>query len=56
VTNSTLAVGAALSVGSFPITAQASDTGTSVITGTFLITALSTTAASFVPTFELLGF
>jgi hypothetical protein len=46
VTNSTLAVGAALSAGSVSITAQASDTGTSVISGTFLITIISTAAPS----------
>lgn len=56
VNGTALTVGAALSVGSFSITAQASDTGTSVITGTFLITAFSTGIVPFVPTFELLGF
>ncbi len=56
VTNSTLAVGAALSVGSVAITANATDTGTSSLTGSFLITILSTGVAAFVPTFELLGF
>lgn len=39
---STLAVAAALSSGSDPITAKASDTGTSVVTGSFNITVSST--------------
>jgi hypothetical protein len=53
---STLSVNAALSPGSVSITAQASDTGTSVVSAPFLITIISTASGSFVPTFELFGF
>lgn len=50
---STLSVAAALTAGTDPISARASDTGVSVITGSFNITV---TSSAFVPTFELLGF
>jgi hypothetical protein len=46
-----------ISIGLESITAKATDTGTSVITGSFLINVISTAVVSgFVPTFELLGF
>lgn len=53
---STLAVAAALTAGTDTITVRASDTGVSVITGSFAITISSTTAASFVPTYPYVGF
>lgn len=56
VTNSTLAVAAALTVGSVSITAQASDTGTSVVTAPFLITVISTAIGGATPTYYIYGF
>jgi len=54
---STLSVSSDISIGLESITAKATDTGTSVITGSFLINVISTAAVSgFVPTFELFGF
>ena len=53
---STLAVAAALTAGSAPITAQASDTGVSVITGSFTITITSSVPAGYAPTYPYVGF
>jgi len=53
---STLSVSSNISLGLESITAKATDTGTSVITGSFLINVISTAATGFVPTFELFGF
>lgn len=53
---STLAVAAALTAGTDPITAQASDTGVSVLTGFFNITVVSTGVSAFVPTYPYVGF
>lgn len=53
---STLAVAAALTAGDAPITARASDTGVSVITGSFTITITSSTPAGFVWTYPYVGF
>jgi len=53
---STLEVAAALSVGFDLITARASDTGTSVVTGSFTITVTSSTPANYVPTYPYVGF
>jgi hypothetical protein len=56
VSGSTLAVAAALSPAVDPITARASDTGTSVVTGFFAITVTSTAVAAFTPTWPYFGF
>lgn len=56
VSGSTLAVAAALSAGTDPIAARASDTGTSVVTGSFSINVISTAAAAFTPTWPYFGF
>jgi hypothetical protein len=53
---STLEVAAALSVGFDLITARASDTGTSVVTGSFTITVTSSAVAAYVPTYPYVGF
>lgn len=53
---STLSVAAAVSAGIDPISARASDTGTSVINGSFSITVVSTGVAAFTPTYPYLGF
>ena len=50
---STLAVAAALTAGTDPITVRASDTGISVINGAFNITITST---SYVPAYPYVGF
>jgi hypothetical protein len=53
---STLAVAAALTAGSVPITVRASDTGTSVLNGPFMITILSTGGSAYAPTYPYVGF
>lgn len=50
---STLAVAAALSAGTDPITAKASDTGTSVVTGSFNITVSSSAPSSAAMQFNI---
>lgn len=53
---STLAVAAVLTAGNAPITVRASDTGISVINGSFNITIVSTALAAYVPTYPYVGF
>lgn len=56
ISKSTLAVNAVLSVGTDIITVRASDTGRSVVNGTFAISIVSSAAVPYTPTWPYFGF